>query len=110
MVKPGGCSLPVEHIVKATKLAAQRSAALHEELVKALAELDRNYLQDREISLNNLRRWTHQQQQRVVVPTVEGASQPTQAVAPLSTMGGIDRSDPILAWANTHQAAGLRDD
>ena len=32
------------------------------------------------------------------------------AAAAAAGAGGIDRDDPILAWASLHQAAGLRDE
>lgn len=129
--KPGGVALPALVIVEAVALAAARASRLHEALGAALAALELTVERERELRLEHLRIALAQAQARPAPPCdgTEGVaggagkdkdgadvamssggddvvSQPVQGVM---TKGGIDRDDPMLAWASLHQAAALRE-
>ncbi len=122
MTKLGGCSLPVDVILRATKLAGQRAEVLHERLAGAMSQLEEQCIADREVSLNNLRLFNSKQllvygagvytatsDSGSMDGVVQAGTAASAAVA-VSTKGGIDRSDPILQWGNTHAAAVLREE
>ena len=108
MTKLGGCSLPVDIILKATKLAGHRAEVLHEKLAIALAEVEQECIEERDAQLDNLR--TYNAQKFSAAAAGDAAAKAAISVAALaSTNGGIDRNDPILQWDNTHKAAVLDD-
>lgn len=101
MSKPGGIALPASAIIKAAQLAARRAVVLHERLNVALADLEARVLADREERQLVLRRLNE------LARAEKGAQDQPPVVSTYTTVGGIDRNDPILAWSSLHQAAGL---
>lgn len=110
MTKLGGCSLPVDILLKATKLAGHRAEVLHEKLAIALAEVEEECIAERDAQLDNLRTYNAQKfNTGGASSSVASAAAAAAAAALASTKGGIDRNDPILQWDNTHKAAVLDD-
>lgn len=100
--KPGGVSLPVEAVLQAAALCAQRIHLLHDSLASSLQALEEQVLRDRARRQQVLREYTElaRKQQAVEMEAEETA---------VLGMTGVDRNDPILQWANLHKAAPLRE-
>lgn len=97
-MKLGGIGLHKEFVKYTIREATVRSSYLHQLLSKALETLEKNVSSARETRLERLRQ----------LHTFEGINENGSTVQLLS--GGIDRDDPMLNYANLHQAAGLREE
>lgn len=109
MNKPGGVALSSDIILKAAQIANQRAVVLHQKLAAALNELEAQVLVDRE-KRQELLRARHAYMMKIQASNEGNGSSSAMDVSSgtgIITKGGIDRNDPILAWASLHQAAGL---
>lgn len=105
--KPGGVALPADTVITAAALCARYVQVLHDALAAALGQLEEQVLQQRALRQEVLRR-----QQALRAAAVGSGKQESEGVQmeveELQVMTGVDRNDPILQWANLHQAARLR--
>ena len=106
MNKPGGVALPVQSILRATRLCLKKVSQLHQSLTVALNELETKELLDREARRETARllRLTESKQLRNRDTSSEMAIDEVAL-----TVGGIDRNDPILDWGNLHNPVSLRE-
>ena len=89
-------------------MAADQAKLLHDLLAQALKELEENVAAERQARLERLRAaraalfFSAEAQQG----EMDAAS--AAALRSAAGPGGIDRDDPMLAYASLHKAAGLR--
>lgn len=108
--KPGEVAVTASVILRATQMATDRAQSLHERLHDALTQLETEVAEQRAQRLEKLRAvrsaaFSGSAQQQGGASS--GSSSSSAAV--IAGAGGIDRDDPMLAWASLHQAAGLRE-
>jgi hypothetical protein len=105
--KPGEVAVTAAVILKATQMATDRAQSLHQTLNESLAQLEVDISQQRVERLEKLR------EIRSGAFSSSGTGAPGGSEAGragvIAGTGGIDRDDPMLAWASLHQAAGLRE-
>lgn len=104
MSKPGGVALPAEAVLQAAALCTRHIPTLHSTLQKALNDLESQVVQDRLQRQEVLRKYLLlvREQQSTNEEDSEKMEVQTEAVPEVT---GVDRNDPILQWANLHQAA-----
>lgn len=113
ITKPGGVSLSIATIVKASKIANVRAQVLHNTLQAALSKLEERMVVEREKKVEDLRQLNFKLTPAAGIGKGTGNTQDSaveDAGGLLAEAVGIDRHDPILVWGNLHQAAVLRED
>lgn len=91
-------------------MALRRATELHAVLAQSLAQLEEKIVSERTHRLELLR---SQREKALAARMVRSGAIEVSQVAGIGIGiggGGIDRDDPILQWANLHQAVGVRDD
>ncbi len=105
--KPGGVSVPVDAIMKATNICLKKVQYLHQRLDEALASLEAQVDIRRTERQETLRKFNALVNVKKSVSIlddmdVEDIDEEEDNVA------GIDRDDPILQWSNLHKPVATR--
>jgi len=100
--KPGGVSVSVPVILQASALASSRASMLHQLLAESLRTLEERVKADRLARLEVLRK-VHQLGLRSIVKKEESLPSANEKNKSTS-VGGVDRDDPMLAWGTLHSS------
>eukprot|EP01041_Mallomonas_annulata_P007134 gene7134-14514_t len=108
MNKPGGVGVSVDLILRASAMASHRATAVHAQLATALVQLEEDVKTEREERLRRIQ--TLRMKGGNIGGDVDGVDVVSMGMEDVIEEGddvaiGIDRNDPMLAWATLHKAA-----